>query len=132
MNIINVQWWSSHVELQLLLFAYVQELLHAHLDRIWFLSHGAPYVWKVLLYFKEFESFGRWSSCMRKGGHRYILTYRSNNTRTRMVAKWFQHSGETMSRHFNRVLKALWRYNRHITKPRRLDETPPEIQHHSK
>ncbi|XP_065620330.1 uncharacterized protein LOC112003400 isoform X2 [Quercus suber] len=44
----------------------------------------------------------------------YIL---GHNTRMRCVADRFQHSTETVSRHFRRVLRALHSYARHLIKP---------------
>ena len=44
-----------------------------------------------------------------------------------MAAERFQYSGETISRHFRKVLKAVCRLGKEIITPPSFDTTPPEI-----
>lgn len=67
-------------------------------------------------------------SVWRRLWRNFLLTV-CQNTRNRMMAERFQHSGETISNHFYRVLKALCRYSRHIIMLVSLSETPPKVRH---
>ncbi|VFQ73710.1 unnamed protein product [Cuscuta campestris] len=49
-----------------------------------------------------------------------------HSERNRVIQERFQHSGETISRHFNNVLKALKSLSREFLQPPQLD-IPPEI-----
>ncbi|CAA0823514.1 Unknown protein [Striga hermonthica] len=55
-----------------------------------------------------------------------FLNVIGRNERTRVIQERFQHSGETISRHFNNVLKAVKSLSREFLRPPSL-ETPPEI-----
>ena len=56
----------------------------------------------------------------------FLLTV-CHNTRNRIIAERFQHSKETISCQFSRVLKAINRLAPHIILPRATEDTPPEI-----
>lgn len=49
-----------------------------------------------------------------------------HNERNRVIQERFQHSGETISRHFNNVLKAIKSLSRELLQPPQVT-TPPEI-----
>lgn len=55
-----------------------------------------------------------------------FLNIVGHNERNRVIQERFQHSGETISRHFNNVLKAIKSLSREFLLPSQLD-TPPEI-----
>lgn len=56
-----------------------------------------------------------------------------HNERNRVVQDRFQHSGETISRYFNKVLVAISKIASDIIRPHRsLDEVPPEIMNDSR
>ncbi|XP_034212994.1 uncharacterized protein LOC117625562 [Prunus dulcis] len=50
-----------------------------------------------------------------------------HTTLNKMIAEKFQHSKETVSRQFNRVLKEVCRVGTQIIQPLNMDATPPEI-----
>ncbi|KAI3880060.1 hypothetical protein MKX03_003881, partial [Papaver bracteatum] len=54
-------------------------------------------------------------------GHQYI-----------MLQERFQHSGETISRYFNEVLRAIMELSKELIKPPSFSETPAEILNNSK
>lgn len=56
----------------------------------------------------------------------FLMTI-GHNVRNRMVADRFQHSGETISRHFKRVLKAIVNLGKELITPSAFTDTPPEI-----
>ncbi|XP_038725512.1 uncharacterized protein LOC120016669 isoform X2 [Tripterygium wilfordii] len=55
-----------------------------------------------------------------------FLNFIGHNERNRVIQEWFQHSGETISRHFNNVLKAVKSLLREFLEPPPLT-TPTEI-----
>ncbi|CAH9109967.1 unnamed protein product [Cuscuta europaea] len=55
-----------------------------------------------------------------------FLSIVGHSERNRVIQERFQHSGETISRHFNNVLKAIKSLAREFLQPPQLD-TPPEI-----
>lgn len=55
-----------------------------------------------------------------------------HNIRNRVIQERFQHSGETISKYFNRVLKAVCRLGKIIIQPPSFDEIPPQIMHNPK
>ncbi|XP_018809321.1 uncharacterized protein LOC108982383 isoform X2 [Juglans regia] len=55
-----------------------------------------------------------------------FLNIIGHNERNRVIQERFQHSGETISRHFNNVLKAIKSLSREFLQPPPLT-TPPEI-----
>ncbi|XP_071915638.1 uncharacterized protein [Coffea arabica] len=55
-----------------------------------------------------------------------FLNIVGHNERNRVIQERFQHSGETISRHFNNVLKAIKSLSREFLEPPPLT-TPPEI-----
>ncbi|XP_057491866.1 uncharacterized protein LOC130777486 [Actinidia eriantha] len=55
-----------------------------------------------------------------------FLNIVGHNERNRVIQERFQHSGETISRHFNNVLKAIKSLSREFLQPPPLS-TPPEI-----
>ncbi|KAJ9177071.1 hypothetical protein P3X46_012323 [Hevea brasiliensis] len=55
-----------------------------------------------------------------------FLNIIGHNERNRVIQERFQHSGETISRHFNNVLKAIKSLSREFLQPPPL-ATPPEI-----
>jgi len=55
-----------------------------------------------------------------------FLNVIGHNERNRVIQERFQHSGETISRHFNNVLKAIKSLSREVLQPPQL-KTPPEI-----
>ncbi|KAK7314853.1 hypothetical protein VNO77_33381 [Canavalia gladiata] len=55
-----------------------------------------------------------------------FLNIIGHNERNRVIQERFQHSGETISRHFNNVLKAIKSLSREVLQPPQLT-TPPEI-----
>lgn len=55
-----------------------------------------------------------------------FLNVIGHNERNRVIQERFQHSGETISRHFNNVLKAVKSLSREVLQPPQLT-TPPEI-----
>ncbi|GAV85037.1 DDE_4 domain-containing protein [Cephalotus follicularis] len=55
-----------------------------------------------------------------------FLNIVGHNERNRVIQERFQHSGETISRHFNNVLKAIKSLSREFLQPPPLT-TPPEI-----
>lgn len=55
-----------------------------------------------------------------------FLNIIGHNERNRVIQELFQHSGETISRHFNNVLKAIKSLAREVLQPAQLT-TPPEI-----
>ncbi|KAJ7975538.1 DDE_4 domain-containing protein [Quillaja saponaria] len=55
-----------------------------------------------------------------------FLNIIGHNERNRVIQERFQHSGETISRHFNNVLKAIKSLSREFLQPPEL-ATPPEI-----
>lgn len=55
-----------------------------------------------------------------------FLNIIGHNERNRVIQERFQHSGETISRHFNNVLKAIKSLSREFLQPPLLT-TPPEI-----
>ncbi|XP_027358471.1 uncharacterized protein LOC113867380 isoform X3 [Abrus precatorius] len=55
-----------------------------------------------------------------------FLNITGHNERNRVIQERFQHSGETISRHFNNVLKAIKSLSRELLQPPQLT-TPPEI-----
>ncbi|KAL3528184.1 hypothetical protein ACH5RR_012840 [Cinchona calisaya] len=55
-----------------------------------------------------------------------FLNIVGHNERNRVIQERFQHSGETISRHFNNVLKAIKSLSRYFLQPSPLT-TPPEI-----
>lgn len=55
-----------------------------------------------------------------------FLNIIGHNERNRVIQERFQHSGETISRHFNNVLKAIKSLSREFLQPPQLT-TPPEI-----
>lgn len=55
-----------------------------------------------------------------------FLNIIGHNERNRVIQERFQHSGETISRHFNNVLKAIKSLSREVLQPPHLT-TPPEI-----
>lgn len=56
----------------------------------------------------------------------FLLTV-GHNCRNFLVQDVFQHSGETVSRHFHTVLRAFAAFAKEMIKPPSLDETPSEI-----
>lgn len=56
----------------------------------------------------------------------FLLTV-GHNCRNFLVQDVFQHSGETVSRHFHTVLQAFAAFAKEMIKPPSLDETPSEI-----
>lgn len=111
-------------------YEYVQELIHGHPDRMFDSFRMELHVFVRLCETMKSAGFLDDSRevCVEEAMGIFILTV-CHNTRNRMVAERFQHSGETISKHFNRVLKALCRYSHHIITPRYLAETPPEVLH---
>jgi len=55
-----------------------------------------------------------------------FLNIIGHNERNRVIQERFQHSGETISRHFNNVLKAIKSLSREFLQPPPI-ATPPEI-----
>ncbi|XVF58909.1 hypothetical protein PTKIN_Ptkin07bG0103800 [Pterospermum kingtungense] len=55
-----------------------------------------------------------------------FLNIVGHNERNRVIQERFQHSGETISRHFNNVLKAIKSLSREFLQPPNIS-TPPEI-----
>lgn len=55
-----------------------------------------------------------------------FLNIIGHNERNRVIQERFQHSGETISRHFNNVLKAVKSLSREVLQPPQ-PTTPPEI-----
>lgn len=55
-----------------------------------------------------------------------FLNIVGHNERNRVIQERFQHSGETISRHFNNVLKAVKSLSREFLQPPPVS-TPPEI-----
>lgn len=55
-----------------------------------------------------------------------FLNIVGHNERNRVIQERFQHSGETISRHFNNVLKAIKSLSREFLQPPPLS-TPPEV-----
>ncbi|GLU12156.1 hypothetical protein SLE2022_288590 [Rubroshorea leprosula] len=55
-----------------------------------------------------------------------FLNIVGHNERNRVIQERFQHSGETISRHFNNVLKAIKSLSRELLQPPPLN-TPPEV-----
>lgn len=55
-----------------------------------------------------------------------FLNIVGHNERNRVIQERFQHSGETISRHFNNVLKAIKSLSREVLQPPQVT-TPPEI-----
>ena len=51
-----------------------------------------------------------------------------HDTRNRVVQERFQHSGETVSRHFHRVLKAVCKLGQYLIQPPDLNEVPDNIR----
>ncbi|XP_028080060.1 uncharacterized protein LOC114281708 [Camellia sinensis] len=51
------------------------------------------------------------------------------NERNRVVQERFQHSGQTISKYFNRVLKAVCRLGKQVIRPPDFDEVLVEIRH---
>lgn len=128
MNINNVSWWSGRVELQLLLDLRICKNF-SMATQIGYLIE--PHVFERLCFtLKSLKLLEDDCHVRVEDAIVIFLLTISHNTRNWMVAETFQHSDKTISRHFNHVLIALCRYSRHIIKPRRLDETPPEIWHH--
>lgn len=58
----------------------------------------------------------------------FLLTS-DHNERNRVVQERFQHSGQTISKYFNRVLKAVCRLGKQVIRPPDFDEVPAEIRH---
>ncbi|XP_028084221.1 uncharacterized protein LOC114285380 [Camellia sinensis] len=58
----------------------------------------------------------------------FLLTI-GYNEGNRVVQERFQHSGQTISKYFNRVLKAVCRLGKQVTRPLDFDEVPAEIRH---
>ncbi|CAL5342174.1 unnamed protein product [Camellia sinensis] len=58
----------------------------------------------------------------------FLLTI-GHNERNRVVQERFQHSGQTISKYFNRVLKAVCRLGKQVIRPPDFDEVPAEIRH---
>ncbi|XP_025700472.1 uncharacterized protein [Arachis hypogaea] len=55
-----------------------------------------------------------------------FLNIIGHNERNRVIQERFHHSGETISRHFNNVLKAIKSLSREVLQPPQLT-TPPEV-----
>ncbi|XP_058202540.1 protein ALP1-like [Rhododendron vialii] len=55
-----------------------------------------------------------------------------HNSRNRIIQERFQHSGETISKYFKRVLKAVCKLGKLIIQPPPFDEVPPEIMNNQK
>ena len=55
-----------------------------------------------------------------------------HNTRNRIIQERFQHSGQTISKYFHKVLKAICRIAKIIIRPPVFDVIPPQIQHNPK
>ena len=60
-----------------------------------------------------------------------FLNIIGHNERNRVIQERFQHSGETISRHFNNVLKAIKSLSREFLQPPPLS-TPPEIMRNNR
>ncbi|XP_042507398.1 uncharacterized protein LOC122083597 [Macadamia integrifolia] len=60
-----------------------------------------------------------------------FLNIIGHNERNRVIQERFQHSGETISRHFNNVLKAIKSLSREFLQPPQAT-TPPEILNHTR
>ena len=56
-----------------------------------------------------------------------FLNVIGHNERNRVIQERFQHSGETISRHFNNVLEAIKSLSREFPEPPPV-QTPPEIR----
>ncbi|RWR85042.1 protein ALP1-like protein [Cinnamomum micranthum f. kanehirae] len=61
----------------------------------------------------------------------FLMTI-GHSMRNRMMADRFQHSGETISCHFKRVLKAIVNLGKELITPPSFTDTPPEILNNSK
>ncbi|XP_026384805.1 protein ALP1-like [Papaver somniferum] len=61
----------------------------------------------------------------------FLLTI-GHNEDNRMLQERFQHSGETISRYFNEVLRAIMELSKELIKPPSFSETPAEILNNSK
>ncbi|KAM1575948.1 hypothetical protein PS2_032196 [Malus domestica] len=66
------------------------------------------------------------SVCVEEAVCMFLFTI-SHTIRNRVIAETFQHSKETVSRQFNRVLKAICRLGTRIIQPPNMDTTPSEI-----
>ncbi|KAL5726030.1 hypothetical protein ACHQM5_009102 [Ranunculus cassubicifolius] len=61
----------------------------------------------------------------------FLMTI-GHNERNRMVCDRFQHSGETISRHFNKVLRAISELSISLIRPPSFDVVPSYIRHNPK
>ena len=55
-----------------------------------------------------------------------------HSVRNRMVANRFQHSGETISRHFKKAVKAIVNIGKEVITPPTFADVPSEIANNSK
>ncbi|KAG8372299.1 hypothetical protein BUALT_Bualt12G0051800 [Buddleja alternifolia] len=113
--------------------AYVMELMNANPTRCYDMFRMKPDV---------FITFS--NTLIDKCGlkhSRYLSAYEqvaiflhiiAHGIMSRVAAEKFQHSGETISKVFHRVLKAICKLGVEIIAPPNFDEVPPEILHNPK
>ncbi|MCL7039415.1 hypothetical protein MKW94_017860, partial [Papaver nudicaule] len=107
---------------------FILELLNGHPRRMYNLMRMDPSTFKLLcstLRTKDFLQDDKFVSVEEAVG--MFLATVSQSMRNRVIAEMFQHSNETVYRHFKKVLKALCRLGCLIIKPPNMDEIPPEI-----
>ncbi|KAG8363101.1 hypothetical protein BUALT_BualtUnG0004500 [Buddleja alternifolia] len=113
--------------------AYVMELMNANPTRCYDMFRMKPDV---------FITFNNtlMENCGLKHS-RYLSAYEqvaiflhiiAHGITSRVAAEKFQHSGETISKVFHRVLKAICKLGVEIIAPPNFDEVPPEILHNPK
>ncbi|XP_026451850.1 uncharacterized protein LOC113352220 [Papaver somniferum] len=107
---------------------FILELLNGHPRRMYNLMRMDPSTFMLLcstLRTNDFLQDDRSVSVEEAVG--IFLATVSQSMRNRVVAEMFQHSNETVYRHFKKVLKALCLLGCLIIKPPNMDEIPPEI-----
>lgn len=112
---------------------YVIELMNGHAGRCFDMLRMEPPVLQELceqLKEKTGLKDSRYVTALEQLA--IFLLVLSHNESNRVVAERFQHSGETISKYFNLVLKKVCRLGVQIIRPPEQSIVPPEIRHNPK
>jgi len=107
---------------------WIREIVHGHSDRIYEAFRMERHVFLNLCDLMRVRGWLKDSRFVQIDEQVGIfLSVVTHNNSNRDLCERFQHSGETISKYFNRVLKAMIKFSKEIIKPPSFDVIPQEI-----
>ncbi|KAL3747615.1 hypothetical protein ACJRO7_016420 [Eucalyptus globulus] len=107
---------------------WIREIVHGHSDRIYEAFRMERHVFLNLCDLMRVRGWLKDSRFVQIDEQVGIfLSVVTHNNSNKDLCERFQHSGETIGKYFNRVLKAMIKFSKEIIKPPSFDVIPQEI-----